>query len=219
MISKNCLIEELRKKGVSLGKKDPDAMIRYYRHCGLIGRSTLKSKGSGRVEAFYPDRTLAKLIQIKRLRRLGCSLAEIHQIFLVEEAKEVLATTPDKDGKVTVELSKSGKEGLLTDGLIEKVEEARKALHESKEQWQHHLGIGRGLNIAKDLMLLAAGITEKGLEAAGVAPVRDKKGDLKALTLKLSSFGEVLSKPPRNPAELPEKTKEILSQDNRRKKK
>jgi len=201
MISKNRLIEELSKKGVSLGKKDPDAMIRYYRHCGLIGRSTLKSKGSGRVEALYPDHTLAKLIQIKHLRRLGCSLAEIHQIFLVEEGKQVLATTPDKNGKVTVELSKSGKEDLLTEGLIAKVAEGRKVLQEPEEQWKHHLGIGRGLNIAKELMLLAAGITEKGFEAAGVVPVRDKEGNLKALTLKLNSFEESLSKNPRNPAE------------------
>lgn len=219
MISKNRLVEKLSEEGLGFGK-DPDGTLRYYRHVGLIGPSTLRSDGPGCLAAFYPDHTLIKLRQIKNLQRLGCSLKEIQQIFLVEQGKEALATIPDKDGRVIRELSKSGKEGLLSEGLIKKVEESRKVLRESEKEWKHHLGIGRGLNIAKELMLLAAGIREKGFEAAGVVPMRDKKGNLKALTLELKSFEERLLEFPRNPVELPgEKTKKILSQNNRRKKK
>lgn len=187
MISKSQLIEKLGKEGFDLGK-NPETTLRYYRHLGLIGRSTLRSEGPGRVQAFYSDIILLKICQIRKLQRMGCSLNEIREIFLVEKGKKVLATTPDKDGKVMEELSKSRKEDLLSEGLIEKVAEGQRVLQESEESWKHHLGIGRGLNIAKELMLLALGITDRSFEVTGIVPVKDKNGHLRALTLKLRSF-------------------------------
>lgn len=197
MISKNHLVEKLRKRGLDLGR-NPDATLRYYRHLGLIDRSTIRSEGPGYVEAFYPEHTLEKLCQIKELQKMGCSLKDIREICLIEQGKKVLATTPNKDGRVTVELSRSGKNGLLNEGLIKAVEQTRRVFRESEKEWKHHLGIGRGLDIAKELMLLALGIRDRNLEVTGIAPVRDKAGQLKGLSLKLRSFKGNAMKEPKN---------------------
>jgi len=96
MISKKDLIDKVKERGLDLGR-NPETTLRYYRHLGLIDRSTLKSKGPGRVQAFYPERTLVRLCQIKELQKTGHSLKQIQEKFHPEIGKEILAATLDKE--------------------------------------------------------------------------------------------------------------------------